>query len=195
MLNLGGAPREVLLHDRLQIVDVVEEHLLEIADRLRTAVVPFGLGSGVCGGVEPGADAVVVDLSRMAALVRVDRPSLVATAQAGLRGSECERLLGEQGLTLGHFPQSFEFASVGGFAATRSSGQDSAGYGRFDAMVLGLRVVTDGVAIGPILMGISRPVHILTTSATPRRVINMTAIAAVDAQIRQQREAERSGPG
>ncbi|WP_454256886.1 NADP-dependent malic enzyme [Pseudoxanthomonas mexicana] len=58
-----------------------------------------------------------------------------------------------------------------------------------------VRVVTDGVAIGPILMGISKPVHILTTSATPRRVINMTAIAAVDAQIRQQREAERSGPG
>ncbi|MEJ2791118.1 MULTISPECIES: NADP-dependent malic enzyme [unclassified Pseudoxanthomonas] len=58
-----------------------------------------------------------------------------------------------------------------------------------------VRVVTDGVAIGPILMGISKPVHILTTSATPRRVINMTAIAAVDAQIRQQREAERNGPG
>ncbi len=58
-----------------------------------------------------------------------------------------------------------------------------------------VRVVTDGVAIGPILMGISKPVHILTTSATPRRVVNMTAIAAVDAQIRQQREAERSGPG
>ena len=58
-----------------------------------------------------------------------------------------------------------------------------------------VRVVTEGVAIGPILMGISKPVHILTTSATPRRVINMTAIAAVDAQHRQQREAERSGPG
>lgn len=58
-----------------------------------------------------------------------------------------------------------------------------------------VRVVTDGVAIGPILMGISKPVHILTTSATPRRVVNMTAIAAVDAQIRQQRDAERNGPG
>ena len=54
-----------------------------------------------------------------------------------------------------------------------------------------VRVFTDGVAIGPILMGISRPVHILTTSASPRRILNMTAIAAVDAQIRQQREAER----
>jgi malate dehydrogenase (oxaloacetate-decarboxylating)(NADP+) len=58
-----------------------------------------------------------------------------------------------------------------------------------------VRVVTDGVAIGPILMGISKPVHILTTSATPRRVINMTAIAAVDAQIRQQLEAEKVAAG
>ncbi|MEL1263188.1 NADP-dependent malic enzyme [Pseudoxanthomonas putridarboris] len=56
-----------------------------------------------------------------------------------------------------------------------------------------VRVVTDGVAIGPILMGISKPVHILTTSATPRRVVNMTAIAAVDAQIRAQLEAEKAG--
>ena len=60
---------------------------------------------------------------------------------------------------------------------------------------LGLRVVTDGVAIGPILMGISKPVHILTTSATPRRVVNMTAIAAVDAQIRAQLEAEKASLG
>ena len=58
-----------------------------------------------------------------------------------------------------------------------------------------VRVVTDGVAIGPILMGISKPVHILTTSATPRRVVNMTAIAAVDAQIRAQREAEKTSLG
>jgi malate dehydrogenase (oxaloacetate-decarboxylating)(NADP+) len=54
-----------------------------------------------------------------------------------------------------------------------------------------VRVVTEGVAIGPILMGISKPVHILTSSATPRRVLNMTAIAAVDAQIRQQMESGR----
>ena len=51
-----------------------------------------------------------------------------------------------------------------------------------------VRVMTDGVAIGPILMGISKPVHILTSSATPRRVVNMTAIAAVDAQIRKQQK-------
>ncbi|RNL24419.1 NADP-dependent malic enzyme, partial [Xanthomonas vasicola pv. vasculorum] len=55
-----------------------------------------------------------------------------------------------------------------------------------------VRVFTDGVAIGPILMGISKPVHILTTSVTSRRVMNMTAIAAVDAQIRRQRDAEKA---
>ena len=54
-----------------------------------------------------------------------------------------------------------------------------------------MRVFTDGVAIGPILMGVNKPVHILTTSATSRRILNMTAIAAVDAQIRKQIEAER----
>jgi len=56
-----------------------------------------------------------------------------------------------------------------------------------------VRVVTEGVAIGPILMGISKPVHILTSSATPRRILNMTAIAAVDAQIREQMEGGRRG--
>ncbi|MCD7097697.1 NADP-dependent malic enzyme [Stenotrophomonas sp. MMGLT7] len=56
-----------------------------------------------------------------------------------------------------------------------------------------VRVFTDGVTIGPILMGVSKAAHILTTSATPRRVLNMTAIAAVDAQIRKQREAEKAG--
>ena len=57
-------------------------------------------------------------------------------------GPEAERLLGERGFSLGHFPQSFQFATIGGFAATRSSGQDSAGYGRFNDMVRGLRAVT-----------------------------------------------------
>ena len=63
---------------------------------------------------------------------------MTATLEPGLRGPEAEALLAEHGLTLGHFPQSFEYASIGGFAATRSSGQSSAGYGRFDALVVGL---------------------------------------------------------
>ena len=72
----------------------------------------------------------------------VDAVSMTATLGPGLRGPEAEAALAEHGMTLGHFPQSFEYASIGGFAATRSSGQASAGYGRFDALVVGLTVAT-----------------------------------------------------
>jgi alkyldihydroxyacetonephosphate synthase len=79
---------------------------------------------------------------RMKRLLAVDEVSMTATLEPGLRGPEAEALLAEHGLTLGHYPQSFEHASIGGFAATRSSGQSSAGYGRFDAMVVALTVAT-----------------------------------------------------
>src|SRR5690349_25024920 len=78
----------------------------------------------------------------MKRLLAVDPVSMTATLEPGLRGPEAEALLAEHGLTLGHFPQSVEVATIGGFAATRSSGQSSAGYGRFDALVVGLRVAT-----------------------------------------------------
>ena len=71
---------------------------------------------------------------RRCATSAVDRRSLTARLGAGLRGPEAEAALGSEGLTLGHFPQSFEYATIGGFAATRSAGQASSGYGRFDAL-------------------------------------------------------------
>src|SRR5690606_35713910 len=80
--------------------------VLRIANEQRVAVVPYGLGSGVCGGVRPGTDAIVLDTRRMAALLEANGESLVARVQAGLNGAECERLLNERGFTLGHFPQS-----------------------------------------------------------------------------------------
>ena len=85
---------------------------------------------------------VSLDLRRLDQLHALDEVSGEAELGAGVTGPEAERLLGEHGFSLGHFPQSFEFATIGGFAATRSSGQDSAGYGRFNDMVRGLRVVT-----------------------------------------------------
>lgn len=110
------------------------------------AVVPFGGGTSVTGGLAARRDGfaglVSLDLMRMKGLLAVDQESMTAVLEPGLRGPEAEALLAEHGLTLGHFPQSFEYASIGGFAATRSSGQSSAGYGRFDAMVVGLRVAT-----------------------------------------------------
>ena len=120
----------------------------------RIAVVPFGGGTAVTGGLvaarEGFAGVVSLDLGRMRRLLAVDPVSSTATLEPGLRGPEAEALLAEHGLIIGHYPQSFEFASIGGFAATRSSGQSSAGYGRFDAMVVGLRVATPtgGVRLG-----------------------------------------------
>jgi alkyldihydroxyacetonephosphate synthase len=110
------------------------------------AVVPFGGGTSVVGGLDPvrGRFSAVVslDLRRFDELLALDEVSGVAEFGAGVTGPEAERLLGERGFSLGHFPQSFQFATVGGFAATRSSGQDSAGYGRFNDMVCGLRAIT-----------------------------------------------------
>lgn len=118
--------------------------ILEIANAERTAIVPYGLGSGVCGAVRPGGDALVVDLSRMAELLDVNAQACTARAQAGLNGAECERLLGEKGFTLGHFPQSIAVSTVGGWIATRASGQLSTRYGNIEDLVLALEVVLPG---------------------------------------------------
>jgi alkyldihydroxyacetonephosphate synthase len=120
--------------------------VLRVASAHRVAVVPFGGGTSVVGGLRPDAGGLVgvvaLDLGRMGALLGVDHVSRTATLQAGVRGPRAEELLADEGLTLGHFPQSFRYASLGGYAATRSSGQASAGNGRFDDLVLGLRAAT-----------------------------------------------------
>jgi alkyldihydroxyacetonephosphate synthase len=118
---------------------------IEVCAAEGVAIVPFGGGTSVVGGVEPlrGKHDRVISLD-LGALqdVEVDRRSLTARLGAGLRGPEAEAVLGREGLTLGHFPQSFEYATIGGFAATRSAGQASSGYGRFDAMVSSVRLLT-----------------------------------------------------
>jgi alkyldihydroxyacetonephosphate synthase len=120
--------------------------LLRSCSERRIAVVPFGGGTSVVGGLEPEASGfagvVALDVRRLTALVSVDEESRLAELEPGLRGPQAEALLGERGYTIGHFPQSFEYATLGGFAAARSSGQASAGYGRFDELVLALRVAT-----------------------------------------------------
>jgi alkyldihydroxyacetonephosphate synthase len=117
---------------------------IEIAAQEGVAIVPFGGGTSVVGGVEPlrgGHERLLsLDLGALRE-VSVDRRSLTARFGAGLRGPEAEAALGREGLTLGHFPQSFEYATVGGFAATRSAGQASSGYGRFDALVSSVRML------------------------------------------------------
>jgi alkyldihydroxyacetonephosphate synthase len=118
----------------------------------RVAVVPFGGGTSVVGGVEPVRDgfaaAISLDMSRLAGAVQVDRTSLTARLDAGLLGPEAERRLHEQEVTLGHFPQSFEYSTVGGWVATRSAGQASTGYGRIDELVEAVCCVTPAGELG-----------------------------------------------
>ncbi|MCV7224951.1 FAD-binding oxidoreductase [Mycolicibacterium komossense] len=120
--------------------------VLKYCSQHRIAVVPFGGGTSVVGGVDPirgeFTAAISLDLRRFDQLHYLDDVSGEAELGAGVTGPEAERLLGEHGFSLGHFPQSFQFATIGGFAATRSSGQDSAGYGRINDMIRGLRAVT-----------------------------------------------------
>ncbi len=125
------------------------------ADR-DVAVIPFGGGSSVLGGVEPAPGdrfTITLDLARLDRVLSVDPVSRTARIQAGATGSEVETQLNAHGFTLGHFPQSFEFSTLGGWIATRSAGQNSIGYGKIEHMTQAVRVVT--------------PVGIIETKDTP----------------------------
>jgi alkyldihydroxyacetonephosphate synthase len=115
------------------------------------AVVPFGGGTSVVGGVDAlrGAHhaAIALDLRRLEGLDHLDSRSQLATLRAGTTGPAAEQALAARGMTLGHLPQSFEFSTVGGWVATRSAGQASTGYGRIDGLVRSLRAATPA---GPI---------------------------------------------
>lgn len=120
--------------------------VLRFCSQERIAVVPFGGGTSVVGGLQARGDGfagvIALDLRRMDGLLALDETARTATLQPGLRGPQAEALLAARGYTIGHFPQSFLYATIGGFAATRSSGQASAGYGRFDENVVSLTVAT-----------------------------------------------------
>lgn len=126
--------------------------LLREAAKYGVRVVPWGGGTSVTGGVNtPAGDAPVVtaSLERLSGLAHLDEDSGLATFGAGTRGPDLESALAPHGLTLGHFPQSFELSTLGGWIVTHSTGQESLRYGRIVDRVAGLRLVspTDRVAI------------------------------------------------
>lgn len=139
--ELPAAPDGVATPDSAEQVQA----LLEACAGEGIAVVPFGGGTSVVGGVDPHAGAhravLALDLARLRRC-EVDATSMTARLGPGLRGPEAEDALAAHGATLGHYPQSFEFATVGGFAATRSAGQASAGYGRFDEVVSAIEMIS-----------------------------------------------------
>jgi alkyldihydroxyacetonephosphate synthase len=118
--------------------------VLRLAQEHGFSVVPFGGGTSVTGGVEPLGDRPVLDLDlrRLDQVLAVDPVSRTATVQAGILGPALEAALNVRGFTLGHFPQSWEFSSLGGWIATRSAGQQSTGYGKIEDMVVSLTVMT-----------------------------------------------------
>jgi len=139
--TLTAAPDAVVMPPNAEAL----RRTIEICAGEGIAIVPFGGGTSVVGGVEPLREAhdrlVSLDLGALRD-VEIDRRSLTARLGAGLRGPEAEAALAREGLTLGHFPQSFEYATIGGFAATRSAGQASSGYGRFDSLVSSVWLLT-----------------------------------------------------
>ncbi|MFN2562433.1 MAG: FAD-binding oxidoreductase [Jatrophihabitans sp.] len=122
--------------------DVVD--VLDWCSREGTAVIPYGGGSSVVGGIEPrfAGPAVSLDLGRLDALIEVDPVSRAARIQGGVLGPRLEAQLRPHGLTLRHFPQSFEFSTLGGWLATRAGGHFATLYTHIDDLVESLRVVT-----------------------------------------------------
>ncbi len=120
--------------------------VVEIAAERDIAIVPFGGGTSVVGGVSPlrGARRAVIalDVTRMNRLVSLDRVSMTATAEAGIHGPDLEAMLQAKGVTLGHYPQSFEFSTLGGWIAARGAGQQSNRYGKAEDWLVSARLAT-----------------------------------------------------
>ncbi len=120
---------------------------LEIAERERLSVTPFGGGSSVVGGVEPKLGAqhrgtLSLDLARLGRLLELDDVSHVARLEAGVFGPALEQQLGARGFTLRHFPQSFEFSTLGGWIATRAGGHFATVLTHIDDLVEAVRLVS-----------------------------------------------------
>ena len=123
--TLPGAP-DVVLYPR-GTVEV--EKIMQLAVKRNVAVIPFGGGSSVVGGVEAVGESEqngvwTVDLTLMEDVIAIDTVSMTATVQAGIYGPKLERALQDRGYTLGHYPQSFEFSTLGGWIAVKERGNN-----------------------------------------------------------------------
>ncbi len=118
------------------------QSLVKWAHATSTALVPFGAGSGVCAGILPREDVVIVDLKCMARWRDLDAGAPSLDVEAGCMGMPLEEELGRRGFTLGHFPSSILCSTVGGWVAARSAGQNSGYYGKMEDMVAELELVT-----------------------------------------------------
>ena len=121
------------------------QELLQFAKQENLVLIPYGGGTSVCGHINPEENErpiITVALTNMNKLIAFDQESQIATFGAGTLGPDVERQLSEHGYTLGHFPQSWELSTIGGWVASRSSGQQSLRYGRIEKMFAGGTIET-----------------------------------------------------
>ncbi len=119
--------------------------LITYAQKTDTRIIPYGGGTSVVGHINPPKDdqpVLTVALEKLRRMSQLDKMSRLADFEAGVTGPYLEAQLRAHGYTLGHFPQSFEYSTLGGWIATRSSGQQSLYYGRIEDMFAGGRMIT-----------------------------------------------------
>jgi alkyldihydroxyacetonephosphate synthase len=142
------ARRDGVLPEHRPHAVVWPEHVREVVEIVRLArelalpIIPYGGGSGVCGGVVPVHGGITIDLKRMQAVKSVSGAELVVDVEAGLSGERFERDMHRRGYTFGHFPSSIYCSTVGGWVATRAAGQLSTKYGKVEDRIAGLTMVT-----------------------------------------------------
>ena len=134
-----GAPNPLCAVMPENTSDVVA--VVNICRENKAPLITFGLGSGVVCGIIASSQSVLLDMSSMKRIRKIDKYNLTATFEAGIRGTDAEAAVSREGMTIGHFPQSIDVSSVGGWVATRSCGQFSSAYGSVEDMVMGLEVV------------------------------------------------------
>lgn len=139
--EIGQAPDAVAFPENEEQI----QQLLLLAKEQSAVVIPYGGGTSVVGHINPvksDKPVITLSLAKFNKLYELDRESQIATLGAGLAGPELEKLLNAEGYTLGHFPQSWELSTVGGWVASRSSGQQSLRYGRIEKMFAGGTMVS-----------------------------------------------------
>ncbi len=139
--NFGTFPDGVAFPETSEQV----KEILALAREKDLVVIPYGGGTSVCGHINPEPSAkpiITVSMSRMNKLMSLNKESQIATFGAGTLGPDVEAQLAQEGYTLGHYPQSWELSTIGGWVASRSSGQQSLRYGRIEKMFAGGRIET-----------------------------------------------------
>ena len=119
-------------------------YILKQTEKNKIKIITFGGGSNVIGAFDTDASSSVciLNMERLNRLVEIDYNSHTATFETGIFGPKLEKILNEKNFTLGHFPQSFEFSTLGGWLALRSAGQESGLYGKIEDIVLQMKIVT-----------------------------------------------------